>query len=180
MDTEYVKRSYQIVLDANNTASFSGLQFDARFNVDMNQIVRDANRLKKPHALTFEFLSRSSLFSVSGVTSTVIYKLHIDLGKGTPTIFQYNPVRAPSGLVRVSNEGVGVFVNPAAAGSYDIPVYFNAKPTDNEPIYIADLTNINWINLNLYGSGVGTFNAADDATINTNTKYVCIITLKEL
>lgn len=180
MDSNYIKRSYSVVLDTNITASYSGSQFNANFYVDMNQIVRDASRLKKPHEMTFEFVSRSSFFAVSGITSTSVYKLHIDLGKGTPTIYQYNPVRSPSGIVRVSSEGVGVYVNPAAAASFDIPVYFNSRPKDNEPIYISDLTGITTINLALNQSGVGIFNAADDATINTNTKYVCILTFKEL
>lgn len=175
-----MKKRFQVWLDTNATASYSGPQFDARFTVEMNKIVREAWRLKRSYMMTFSFLSRSSTFAVSGVTSTNVYKLHIDLGKGTPTIYQYNAIRAPSGTVRVSSSGVGVYVMPAAASSFDIPVYFDSKPTDNDPVFVPDLININTINLNLYASGVGTFNAADDATINTNTKYVCCLTFTEI
>lgn len=175
-----MKKRFQVCMDTHATASYSGPQFDARFTVEMNKIVREAWRLKKSYMMTFSFLSRSSTFAVSGITSTKIYKLHIDLGKGTPTIYQYNAIRAPAGTIRTSTDGVGVYVNPAASASFDIPVYFNCRPNDNPPVYVQDLININVINLNLTESGGGTFNVADDATINTNTKYVCCLTFEEI
>lgn len=175
-----MKKRFQVCFDSQNTASFSGPQFDARFTVEMNKIVRETWRLKRSYMMTFSFLSRSSTFAVSGITSTKVYKLHIDLGKGTPTIYQYNAIRAPSGVVRVSSAGVGVYVNPAAGASFDIPVYFDAKPIDNDAVYVPDLMGINFVNINLIESGIGTFNVADDATINTNTKYVCCLTFTEI
>lgn len=175
-----MKKRFQVWLDSNITASYSGPQFDARFTVEMNKIVREPWRLKRSYMMTFSFVSRSSTFAVSGITSTKVYKIHIDLGKGTPGIYQYNAARAPCGTVRISTAGVGVYVNPAAASSFDIPVLFDAKPNENDPVYVTDLININVINLNLIEAGVGTFNLADDATINTNTKYVCCLTFTEI
>tara|TARA_R110002126_G_scaffold230314_1_gene375120 strand:+ start:13999 stop:14589 length:591 start_codon:yes stop_codon:yes gene_type:complete len=175
-----LKKSFKVVLDTNNTASYSGSQFDARFTVDLNQIIREPWRMKKSYLMTFSFRSISATFAVSGVTSTKLYKLHIDIGKGTPTIFQYNATRAPAGIVGVSNDGVGVYTNVAAASAFDIPCYFNARPADNDGVFVNDLLGINGINLNLIDPTTGTFNSADNATINTNTKYICVLNFQEL
>jgi len=175
-----LKKSFKVVLDTNNTASYSGSQFDARFTVDLNQIIREPWRMKRSYLMTFSFRSISATFAVTGVTSTKLYKLHIDLGKGTPTIFQFNATRAPAGIVGVSNEGVGVYTNVAAASAFDIPCYFNARPDDNDGVFVNDLLNINNINLNLIDPTSGTFNSADNATINTNTKYICVLNFQEL
>ena len=173
-----LKKNYKILLDTNVTASYSGSQFDARFPVDLNQIIREPWRLKSSYRMTFEFISKASTFAVGGVTSTNIYSVHIDLGKGTPTMFRYTNVRVPAGIVRVSNDGSGVFTT--TAGVADIPVYFNSRPQDNDPLFIDDLLNISNININLIQAGSGTFNSADNAGINTATKYICCINLQEL
>ena len=173
-----LKKSYKIWLDTNATASYSGSQFDARFPVDLNQIIREPWRLKSSYAMTFEFISKASTFAVGGVTSTNNYSVHIDLGKGTQTMFRYTNVRVPAGVVRVSNDGSGVFTT--TAGVADIPVYFNSRPQDNDPVFINDLLNIFNININLIQAGSGTFNSVDNAGINTATKYICCINLQEL
>ena len=175
-----LKKSFKIVLDTNNTASYSGEQFNARFTVDLNQIIREPWRMKRSYKMTFSFRSISSTFAVSGVSSTKLYKLHIDLGKGTPTIYQYNQTRSPSGIVGVSNDGVGVYTNVAAAAAFDIPSYFMSRPADNDPVFINDLSNVNIININLIDPTSGTFNSADNATINTATKYICVLNFEEV
>jgi hypothetical protein len=175
-----LKKNFKVVLDANNTASYSGKQFDASFTVDLNQIIRETWRMKRAYKMTFSFRSISGLFSVNTVTSTKLYKLHIDLGKGTPTMYQYNQTRVPAGIVGVSSEGVGVYTNVAAASAFDIPCYFNARPNDNDGVFVNDLQNINTITLNLIDPTTGTFNSSDNATINTATKYICVLNFQEL
>jgi len=175
-----LKKNFKIWLDTNNTASYSGPQFDARFSVEMNKLITEPWRLKSSYRMTFSFVSISSTFATSGITSTKLYKCHIDLGKGTPSMYQYNGVRTPSGLVRVSNEGVGVYTNVAAASSFDIPVYFKALPQDNDPVFITDLSTVSVINVNLIDPTSGTFNSADNAAINTATKYIVCLNFQEL
>lgn len=175
-----LKKSFKVWLDTNNTASYSGPQFDARFTVEMNNLITEPWRLKSSYEMTFSFKSISSLFATSGITSTKLYKCHIDLGKGTPSMYQYNATRIPSGLVGVSSEGVGVYTNVAAASSFDIPVYFNSRPLDNAPVFIASLDGISIININLIDPTSGTFNSADNAGINAATKYIVCINFREL
>jgi len=173
-----LKKNFKVWLDSNNTASWSGTQFDARFFVDFNQCVREAWRLNSSYKMSFSFISKASTFAVGTVSSTNTYTLHIDLGQGAPTMYRYSSVRTPSGIVRVDNAGSGVWT--VTAGVADVPVYFNARPQDNEPVFINNLKNVNTIAINLIQAGSGTFNTADNATINTATKYICCLDFEEV
>lgn len=173
-----LKKNFKVWLDSNATASYTGTQFDARYFVDFNQCIREQWRLNSSYKMTFSFLSRASTFAVGTVSTNNVYSLHIDLGQGAPTMYRYTSVRTPSGLVRVSSQGTGVWT--VTAGVADVPVYFNAVPTDNEPVFINNLKNVTSININLIQVGTGTFNSADNATINTNTRYVCCLNFEEV
>jgi hypothetical protein len=172
-----IKRRFQVVLDSNNTNSFTGSQFNATYYVDFKTVVREAWRLKKSYLMTFEFVSRASTFAVSGITSNKLYQLHIDMAKAQ-NIYKYSNAKVPSGIVRTSTQGTGVWT--VTAGVADVPTYFDSRPDDNTPTFIDNLLDITTINLNLLEQpNYATFNTANDATINTATKYVCIITLTE-
>lgn len=178
-----VKKNYKIWLDTNNTDSYSGPQFDARFPIELNKIIQDPWRMKSSYRMTFSFLSRSPAqadMAATGISTQRIYKLHIDLGKGTPAMYQYNAARVPSGMVRVRNDGVGYYTNVAAGSPYNIPAYFAALPQENDPVFINDLLGVSVININLIDPTAGTFNAADDASINSHLKYIVCINLQEL
>lgn len=178
-----VKKNYKIWLNTNNTASYSGPQFDARFPVELNKIIQDPWRLKSSYRMTFSFISRSPAqadMAATGVSTQKVYTVHIDLGKGTPTMYQSNAIRIPSGVVRVRNDGVGYYTNVAAASAFNIPAYFAALPAENDPVFINDLLGVSVININLIEAGVGTFNATDDAAINTSLKYIVCLNLQEL
>lgn len=173
-----LKKNYKIWLDSNNASSWEGTQFNANFFVDLTQCIREDWRLKSSYIMTFSFISKASTFAIGTISTANTYTLHIDLGQGTPTMYRYAGARTPSGIIRVSTEGSGVYTT--TAGVCDIPVYFNAKTTDNDPVFINNLLSINNINLNLIQAGSGTFNNADNATINTNTKYICCLNFQEV
>lgn len=175
-----LKKNFKIWLDSNNASSWTGTQFDAKFHIDLNQCIREAWRLNSSYKMTFSFISRASTFAVGTVSNANLYTVHIDLGQGTPTMYRYSAVRTPAGIVRVSDVGSGVYVNPAAASSFDIPVYFDARPEDNEPVFINNLKNVNAICINLIQQGSGTFNSADNAGINTATRYICCLNFEEV
>ena len=173
-----LKKNFKVWLDSNNANSFSGPQFDARFLVNFNQCIREDWRLKSSYIMTFSFISKASTFAVGTVSTTNTYTLHVDLGQGTPTMYRYSSVRTPSGIVRVSTDGTGVWT--VSTGVSDVPCYFNSRPLDNEPVFINNLLGINNINLNLIQAGAGTFNASDNATINNATKYICCLNFQEV
>ena len=173
-----LKKNFKVWLDSNNANSWTHTQFDAKFFVDFNQCVRESWRLNSSYLMTFSFISKASTFAVGTISSTYIYTVHIDLGQGTPTMYRYTSTRTPAGIVRVSNAGSGVWT--VTAGVADVPVYFNSVPTDNEPVFINNLKNVNQICINLIQSGSGTFNSADNATINSATKYICCLNFQEV
>jgi len=175
-----LKKNFKVWLDSNVTASYSGTQFDARYSVDFNQCIRETWRLNSSYIMTFSFVSKASTFAVGTVSDANIYTLHIDLGQGTPTMYRYTSVRTPVGIVRVDNTGSGVYTNVAAASAFDIPVYFNARPLDNEGVFINNLKNVTSIALNLIQAGSGTFNSADTGSVNTATKYICCLNFQEV
>lgn len=178
-----VKMNYKIWLNTNNTDSYSGHQFDATFPVELNKIIQDPWRLKSSYRMTFSFISRSPAqadMAATGVSTQKVYTVHINLGKGTPTMYQYNAIRIPSGVVRVRNDGVGYYTNVAAASSFNIPAYFAALPAENDSVFINNLLGVASININLIESGANTFNPTDDAAINTSLKYIVCINLQEL
>lgn len=176
-----VKHSFKVWLNVNNVATWSGTQFNANFVVEFNRCVREVWRLGNPWQMRFEFVSAASTNAVSTITNTKVYTLHIDLGKGTPSMYQFNANRTPSGIIRVSTDGTGVYTNVAAASAFDIPVAFNCKPLDNDPVYFEDLLNVSNINLNLIDAFAGaTFNSADSAPINAATKYICCLHFEEV
>ena len=175
-----LKKNFKVWLDSNVTASWSGTQFDARYSVDFNQCIREAWRLNSSYRMTFSFISKASTFAVGTISNANVYSLHIDLGQGTPTMYRYTNVRTPAGLIRVSSDGTGVYTNVAAATAFDIPVYFNARPADNEGVFINNLKNVTSIALNLIQVGTGTFNSADTGSVNTATKYVCCLNFEEV
>mgnify|MGYP003655416128 FL=1 len=172
-----IKRRFQVVLDSNNTNSFTGPQFNASFFVDFKRVVREEWRLQKAYYMSFQFLSRASTFAVGGITTNEVYQLHIDMGKGQ-NIYKYAGAHVPAGIVRVSTQGTGVWT--VTAGVADVPVYFDSRPEDNTPTLIDNLSSITNITINLKEQpGYANFNASDDPTINTATKYVCILTFVE-
>ena len=173
-----LKKNFKIWLDSNSSTSWTGTQFDAKYFVDLKQCIRESWRLNSSYLMTFSFISKASTFAVGTVSTTHTYTLHIDLGQGTPTMFRYSAVRTPSGIVRVSNDGTGVFT--VTAGVNDIPCYFNSRPEDNEPVFINNLKNVTEITINLLQSASGTFNSADNATINNATKYICCLNFQEV
>jgi hypothetical protein len=176
-----VKHSFKVWLNSNNASSWSGTQFNASYVVDFKRCIREVWRLGNAWQMRFEFVSIASTTAVSTVTNTKVYTLHIDLGKGTPSMYQFNSIRTPSGIIRVSTDGTGVYVNPAAAASFDIPVYFNSRPLDNDPVFFEDLLNVSTVSLNLIDTSAGaTFNSSDTGSVNNATKYICCLHFEEV
>ena len=173
-----LKKNFKVWLDSNNTSSYSGKQFEANYPVDFSQCIRESWRLKSNYIMTFSFISKASTFAIGTVSTTNTYTLHIDLGQGTPTMYRYIGTRTPSGIVRVSTDGSGVWT--VLSGVADVPTYFNSKPIDNEPVFINSLLSVNNIALNLIQAGSGTFNNADNATINNATKFICCLNFQEV
>lgn len=158
-----IKRAFKVVLDSNSTASWSGSQFNATYIVDFKNVVREAWRLKKAYYMTFSFVSMADTAAATGISNLNVYTLHIDMGKGQ-NIYRYNNIKVPSGIVRVGTQGSNLL--------------FDAKPTDNEPVLIDNLSDITGITLNLIATDTNTTFAPGTGGA-AGTRYVCILNLQE-
>lgn len=158
-----IKRAFKVVLDSNLAVSWSGSQFNATYVVDFKNVVREAWRLKKAYYMTFSFVSMADTAAVTGISNANVYTLHIDMGKGQ-NIYRYSNVKVPSGIVRVDTQGTNLL--------------FNAKPTDNEPVLIDNLLDVNAITVNLIATATNTTFVPGTGGA-AGTRYVCILNLQE-
>jgi hypothetical protein len=176
ISSKRVKRTFKIFLDSNNTASFTGAQFNANFYIDLTHIIFDNEAFNKSYYMSFNFQSKSALTTNSTIQNDRVYSLHIDMGKGL-NIFQYRQVKNPAGLLQIVNDFTSY---TTAGGVTSVPIYWNTKETDNKPVFIQNIRDISQITLNVIDTQTNTtFNGADDQTINSYTKYVCVLTFEE-
>jgi hypothetical protein len=113
--------------------------------------------------MTFSFVSMAGTAAETGISNLEVYTLHIDMGKGQ-NIYRYNNIKVPSGIVRVATQGSNLL--------------FDAKPTDNEPVLIDNLSDVTGITLNLI-STAGNSTFAPGTAGAAGTRYVCILNLQE-
>lgn len=163
------KNQFKIILDSNNTASFSGRQFDATYVLDFNRIVMNQDDYDKPYLMTFYYKGAEAAHATTGLTGNEVFQLALDFGKGMNCVYNRNQFNIV-GLLQLQTG-----VTTANASS------MYALESDNGGVIVKNLRNINSCRLTVLQSSNNTvFNAADNAGINTAAKYVCCITLTEL
>jgi len=168
--------SYKIILDSNDTGSYTGNQYDANYQINMNELVRDVKDLDKSYELTFQINSISS--SNSGFSRGVVYAVYIDMEKNT-SIYRYNCSKHRfSGLLNFEYDYLSYSsVTSGANTSYVTPMLIATRPEDNLPVVYKNLRNINSIRFKV----VNTYdNSTFLATTDANARYVCILNLKEV
>lgn len=164
------RRTFKVFLDTNDTSSYTGKQFNAQFPIDLTQVIRNADDYNKSYYMTIQYLSRYDVTGTNTISQGSVYSLHVDMGRGI-NVYQNRKVKLPSALVRV-----GSLVNGAS-----LYTWFDCKPTDNEPMFIENLRDLNSVTLNLIDTTNNTtFNTADTGSINTAAKYVCVLTFIEV
>lgn len=167
------KKTYKVLLDSNDTTSFTGTQFNASYFVDLKQIIFNDEDFDKCYEMTCRFVSRSGDPATTLLNMTSTYTLHIDLGKGIST-YQYKRIKPISSVLSVMNDFT-------AYTSTVCPTYWDTKDSDNAPSLIPNLRGITSIGLNVVQSSNNTtFNNANNSTINTATKYICVLTFREI
>lgn len=163
------KNQFKIILDSNNTASFSGRQFDATYVLDFNRIVMNQEDYDKPYLMTFYYKGAEAAHATNGLTGNEIFQLALDFGKGMNCVYNRNQFNIV-GLLQLQTG-----VTTANASS------MYALESDNGGVIVRNLRNINSCRLTVLQSSNNTvFNAADNAGVNAAAKYVCCITLTEL
>jgi len=162
---ELGKRSYQVVLDASDSGSYVGIPYNATYSVDFKSIIFDDKALDKPYEMTFRLVSRSS----TTFNMNTVYTIEFNLAGKGPLSYQYRANRNATGILSVMNDFT-TYTSTAC------PTYFDTKYTDNPPIYVPSLRNINFVALRVV-------NTASNLVVSSTapeTNYVCILNFKEL
>jgi hypothetical protein len=158
------KKSFKIFLDSNNTNSWYGNLYKANYYVDLNQIVTDANDLRKSYYMYCSFVSTANDIITNNINPLYVYTLHIDMGKGL-NIYQFRSIKNPSFILPtellLSTQGV------AAPDSR-----FNLQEYQQQPTFINNILNLNVITLNV-------INTTTNATTTSNADYICVLTFVE-
>lgn len=163
------KNQFKIILDSNNTASYSGRQFDATYSLDFNRIVMNQEDYDRPYLMTFYYKGVEAAHATTGLTGNEVFQLALDFGKGLNCVYNRNQLNIV-GLLQLQSG-----VTTANASS------MFALESDNAGVILRNLRGISSCRLTVVQSSNNiVFNATNDTTINNASRYVCVITLTEL
>ena len=102
------KKSFKIFLDSNNTNSWTGILYKAKYYIDLTQIIQNNDDFFKSYYMYCSFISTANDPTFNSITPANVYALHIDMGKGL-NIYQFRSIKTPSFIlpVQVLNNVVG-------------------------------------------------------------------------
>ena len=155
------KKSFKIFLDSNNTNSWTGQLYNAKYNVDLNQLVIIVNVLKKSYYMYCSFISTANDVTVNSLTTSNVYTLHIDMCKNI-NVYQFKNIKLPSFILPVE-------VINNVLGTPDPDTRFNLQDYQQQPTYINNILNLNNIQIHV-------INTLTDSTFIGNNNYVCVLT----
>jgi len=170
--------SYKIILDSNDTSSYQGNQFDANYQINMNEVVNNIKDLDKSYELTFQINILSDFATVSGFSRSVVYGAYIDMEKNT-SIYSLSCSKTRFSGVLQFEYDYSSYTSTTTGGTttYLSPMLIATRPKDNEPIIYQNLHNINSIRFRIV-------NTYDNSTFlsnnDINSRYVCILNFKEV
>jgi hypothetical protein len=165
---------YKIVLDSYDTNSYSGQQYNAKYFINMNEVIKNPEDLDKDYIMDVQITSISSLSTESSFSPTVIYGYNIDLGK-TSNAYQFNNRHFNcSGVLRFENNFYSYSsITTGGNTAYITPINIRV---DDKDFYIKGLRNINNIHFQVYSAFDNTIFVSAD---NTKSRYNVVLTFKE-
>ena len=164
------KKSFKVVLNSYDTSSYTGIQTNASYFVDLKQVLRDPEDYNKSWYMTYSLKSVSASASNNQITPTKIFSLTLSLGKAI-NVYQFRNSQPFVGLLTVNNDFT-------AYTSTACPTFFDTKETDNKPIFIDELKNVTNVNLTINDVTNGTIHDPINIYMTSN-RYVCILTFEE-
>jgi hypothetical protein len=167
---QQTKRRFNVVLDTYNTASFTGNQFDATFQVDLTRLVQNPQDLAKPYKLTFSYYMQNGTFANTLLVATSLYSLNIDMRRKN-YIQNYNQPLTYAGNIQAE-----LITQGAGFGA----TRMIARPEDNPPFYVDNLTNFTEVRISTYVNSTGiTLNPTNATNYNNLTKYFVYLHFEE-
>jgi hypothetical protein len=161
-------KSFKIALVSDNTASWTGLnKMDASYNIDIKKVFPDPKDYDRPYEVSFAFRSMSAATASNGLSMVNLYALCLDFRKGFTTL-ENRLNRNYAGILNLNNDFT-------AYTSTACNIFFDTKETENAPLYIPNIRELNNI-------GLSVINVSTNAPVtdNANLKYVCVLTFKQL
>ena len=132
---------YKIILDSYDGNSYDGDQYNAKYYINMNEVIKNPADLDKSYIMDVEITSVSSYSAESGFSPLVLYGYDIDLGKNTNG-YQFNNKHLNcSGILRFQNN-TSVYSSITAGGNTAYTTHLNIK-VDDKDFYVNSLRNIN-------------------------------------
>ena len=153
------------MLDSYNTNSYTGPLYKAIYFIDLNHIITNNDDYSKSYYMYCTFISEAGDNTTNLINSTNVYTLHIDMGKGI-NVFQYKNVKTPSFILPVLT-----ILNEASANSPYTSFYL--KDSDQCPVVVPNMLNINYIAINVNDA------STNSTTTAAVTNYVCCLTFVE-
>lgn len=164
------KKSFKVVLNSYDTSSYTGIQTNASYFVDLKTVLRDPEDYDKSWYMTFCLKSVSALTGNNLINPNKLFTLTLSLGQFV-NAYQYQNTRPSVGILNITNDFT-------AYTSTACPTFFDTKDSDNKPVFIDNLKNLTNINLTINDITNGTIHDASNIYMTSN-RYVCILTFEE-
>lgn len=160
------KKSFKVVLNSYNTASFSSLTAptpdtgvnltrNVSYTVDFRQVIQDPNDFNKQYKMRCSFISNIATQAETGIVpATRSYSLHVDLGKNI-NVASYRTPRKTSYLLPVVVAPFGASASTCFNG-------FALHDQDQSPIIIDNIRDISFIGVSILECSAGTPNVIDN------------------
>ena len=159
------KKSFKIVLDSNNTASWTGSLYKANYYLDLTQIIQNNDDFFKSYYMYCSFISNANDVANNSITPANVYTLHIDMGKGL-NVYEFKSIKTPSFILPVQ-------VINSVVGGVDPDTRLYLLDYQQQPTVIPNILNLNTIQIQV-------IDASTDSTTASNAPYVCILTFVEV
>lgn len=174
------KRFFNVLLDSNVTSSFTGIQHDAYYNINLKELITDHRDLDRPYKMSFYYRSVSALGTTSTLTMNEVYLLALNVGKGRNTISNYNSSLLRN-VIGVLDLKADLAVTNTVGATTTASLYFDSKHDDNQWIYLKNLVDVTQIHVSLLKStDLSVFNSANNGPINTSTLYTLLLRFEQL
>jgi hypothetical protein len=158
------KKSFKIVLDSNNTDSWTGNLYKANYYLDLTQIIQNNDDFFKSYYMYCSFISKADDVTNNLITPAKVYTLHIDMGKGL-NVYEYKSIKTPSFILPVE-------VINSVVGGAEPDTRFYLLDYQQQPTVIPNILNLNTIQIQV-------IDTSTDSTTASNANYVCVLTFVE-
>lgn len=159
------KKSFKIALNSLYSASYTGIENDATYSIDLTQIIRDPEDYKKSYYMYCAFYSNADKSNIIGIESGLLYTLTLDLQR-TNNIYNYNTIYPINFILPVivypPDDVVGTLAH----------VSFRLNDNEQRPQFIDNILNLNNIRLTIRDDSYNIYS-------NVNMNYMCVLTFVE-